>query len=86
MKGRKMTCLQSNAFLNRILYLCVTELSSYNGASISLTTNWTKSQSNCKDPLYTVNSGSDICELIRVKMPPKQGCGRIFSKLRFRVM
>jgi hypothetical protein len=64
-----MTCLQSNAFLNRILYLCVTGLSSYNGASISLTTNWTKSQSNCKDPLSTVNSATDICELNEIFLP-----------------
>ena len=58
-----MSCLQSNAFLNRILYLCVTGLLTDNGASISLTTNWTKSQSNCKDPLSTVNNATDICEL-----------------------
>jgi hypothetical protein len=56
-------CLQSNAFLNRILYLCVTGLLTDNGASISLTTNWKKSQSNCKDPLSTVNNATDICEL-----------------------
>jgi hypothetical protein len=58
-----MSCLQSNAFLNRILYLCVTGLSSDNKASISSTTNWTKSQSNCKDPLSTVNNATDMCVL-----------------------
>ena len=58
-----MSCLQSNAFLNRILYLCVTGLSSDNGASHSLTANWNKSQSNCKNPLSTLNNATDICEL-----------------------
>ena len=58
-----MSCLQSNAFLNKILYLCVTGLSSDNKASISSTTNWNKSRSNCKDPLSTVNNATDICEL-----------------------
>ena len=58
-----MYCLQSNAFLNRILYLCVTGLSSDNGASHSLTANWNKSQSNCKNPLSTLNNATDICEL-----------------------
>ena len=63
MEGRKMSCLQSNAFLNKIFYVCVTGLSSDNGASISSTTNWTKSRSNCKDPDSTVNNATDMCEL-----------------------
>jgi len=58
-----MSRLQSKAFLNKIFYLCVTGLSSDNGTSISSTTNWNKSQSNCKDPLSTVNNATDICEL-----------------------
>ena len=58
-----MSCLQSNAFLNKILYLCATGMSSDNGASISSTTNWNKSESNCKDPHSAVNSATDICEL-----------------------
>ena len=29
----------------------------------SSTTNWTKSQSNCKDPLSTENNATDICRL-----------------------
>ena len=63
MEGRTMSCLQSNGFLNKILYLCVTGLSSDNKASISSTTNWNKSRSNCKDPLSTVNNATDMCEL-----------------------
>ena len=63
MEGRKISCLQSNVFLNKILYLCVTGLSSDNKASISSTTNWNKSQSNCKNQLSTVNNAADICEL-----------------------
>ena len=58
-----MSCLQSNAFLNKILYLCVTGLSSDNKAAISSTTNWNKSRRNCKDPLSTVNNATDMCEL-----------------------
>jgi hypothetical protein len=58
-----MSCLQSNACLNKIFYVCVTGLSSDNGASISSTTNWTKSRSNCKDPHSTVNNATDMCEL-----------------------
>jgi len=58
-----MSCLQSNAFLNTILYLCVTGLSSGSKASINSTTNWNKSRSNCKDPHSTVNSATDMCEL-----------------------
>jgi hypothetical protein len=58
-----MSCLQSNAFLNKILYLCVTGLSRDNKASISSTTNWNKSRSNCKDPLSTVNNATDMCVL-----------------------
>ena len=53
----------NNAFLNKIFYLCVTGLSSDNKASISSTTNWNKSRSNCTDPLSTVNNATDICEL-----------------------
>jgi hypothetical protein len=45
------------------LYLCVTGLSSDNGASHSLTANWNKSQSNCKDPLSKENNLTDKCEL-----------------------
>jgi hypothetical protein len=63
MEGRKMSCLQSNAFLNKILYPCVTGLPSDNRAFINSTTNWNKSQSNCKDALSTVNSATDICKL-----------------------
>jgi hypothetical protein len=63
MEGRKMSCRQSHAFLNKILYLCVTGLSSDNKGSISSTANWNKSRSNSKDPLSTVNNATDMCEL-----------------------
>jgi hypothetical protein len=58
-----MSCLQSNAFLNTILYLCVTGLSSGSKASINSATNWNQSRSNCKDPHSTVHNATDMCEL-----------------------
>jgi hypothetical protein len=50
-------------FLNEIFHFCVTGLHSDNGVSISSTTNWNKSQSNCKDLYSTVNNATDVCEL-----------------------
>jgi len=63
MDSRKISCLQSNVFLNKIFYFCVTGLYSDNEVSINSTTNWTKSQSNCKDPYSTEKHATDICEL-----------------------
>jgi hypothetical protein len=59
----KISCLQSNVFLNKIFYFCVTGLNSVKGVSISSTTNWNKSQSNCKDPNSKENHATDVCEL-----------------------
>ena len=53
---KKTSCLQNNAFLNKILYFCVTGLP-------TSTANWNKSQSNCKDPLSKENNLTDKCEL-----------------------
>jgi hypothetical protein len=51
MKGRKM------------FYFCVTGLPGDHEASISSTTNWNKSQSNCKAPNSKDNHATDLCEL-----------------------
>jgi len=59
-------------------------LSSDNGASISSTTNWTKSQSNCKDPLSKENNATDMCELN--KDTTETGLWTNIFELRFRVM
>jgi hypothetical protein len=53
---RKISCIQSKAFLNKIFYICVIGLP-------SSTTNWTKSQSNCKTPNSKENNATDICKL-----------------------
>ena len=64
MDSRTLSCLQSKAFLNKIFHFCVTGLNSDNEVSISSTTNWNKSQSNCKDLLYSKeNHATDVCEL-----------------------
>ena len=60
---QKISCLQSNPLLNKIFYFCETGLYSDNGVSISSTTNWNKSQSNCKIPNSKENHTTDICEL-----------------------
>ena len=56
-------CLQSNVFLNKIFYFCVTGLYSDKEASISSTTNWNTSQINCKTLNSKENNATDICEL-----------------------
>jgi len=56
MEGTQLSCLQSNAFKNQIFYFSVTGFH-------SSTTNWTKSQSNCKDRFSKENHATDICEL-----------------------
>jgi len=48
--------------LNQIFYFCVTGFHSDNGVSISSTTNWNKSQSNCKALNSKENHAADICE------------------------
>jgi hypothetical protein len=58
-----MSCLQSNVFLNQILYFSITGFHSDNGVSTNSTTNWNKSQSNCKTPNSKENNATDICEL-----------------------
>jgi hypothetical protein len=63
MEGRKMSCLQSNVFLNQILYFSITGFHSDNGVSINSATNWNKSQSNCKTSNSKENNATDICEL-----------------------
>ena len=63
MECRKISCLQSNVFINKIFYFCVTGLYSDKEASISSTTNWNKSQSNCKTLSSKENNATDICEL-----------------------
>jgi len=63
MESRKISCIQSNVFLNKIVYFCATGLPSDNGLSINSTTNWNKSQSNCKDPLSKENNATDMCKL-----------------------
>jgi hypothetical protein len=50
-------------FLNEIFYFCVTGLHSDSGVSISSTTNWNKSQSNCKTQNYMENHATDMCKL-----------------------
>ena len=59
----QISCLQRNVFLNKIFYSCVTGLPSDNELSINSTTNWTKSQSSCKDPFTKENNATDVCEL-----------------------
>jgi hypothetical protein len=61
MECRKKSCLQSNVFLNKLFHFCVTD--SDKEASTSSTTNWTKSQSNCKTLSSKENNATDICEL-----------------------
>jgi hypothetical protein len=56
-------CLQSNVFLNKIFYFCVTGLYSDKEASTNSTTNWNKSQSNCQSLNSKENNATDICEL-----------------------
>ena len=51
-----MSCLQGKDFLNTLIYFCVTGLA-------SSSTNWTRSQSNCKTPTSMDNHATDICEL-----------------------
>ena len=63
MECRKISCLQINAFLNKIFYFCVTGLPSENELSINSTTNWNKSQSNCKDPHSKENNATDMCKV-----------------------
>ena len=63
MEGRQISCLQSNAFLNKILYFCVTGLPHDNELSINSTTNWNTSQSNCKHKLSKENNATDMCKL-----------------------
>jgi hypothetical protein len=63
MESRTISCLQSKAFLNKILYLCVTGLYSDNEVSISSTTNWNKSQSNCKHLNSRENHAINVCDL-----------------------
>ena len=63
MGGRKIYCLQSNVFLNKIYHFCVTGLPSDKEASISSTTNWNKSQNNCKALNSKENNATDVCEL-----------------------
>jgi hypothetical protein len=46
-----------------MFYFCVTGLYSDQGVSISSTTNWNKSQSNCKTPNSMENHATDLCEL-----------------------
>ena len=50
-------------FLNEIFYFCVTGLHSDSGVSISSTTNWNKSQSNCKTQNYMENHATDMWKL-----------------------
>ena len=52
-------CLESN----NIFYFRETGLYSDNGVSISSTTNWNKSQSNCKTLNSKENHATDVCEL-----------------------
>ena len=63
MDSRKISCVQSKAFLNKTFYFCVTGLYSDNEVSISSTTNWNKSQSNCKALNSKENHATDVCEL-----------------------
>jgi hypothetical protein len=63
MECRKISCLQSNVFLNKIFYFCVTGLYSDKETSTSSTTNWNKSQINCKTLSSKENNVTDICEL-----------------------
>jgi hypothetical protein len=58
-----MSCLQSYPLLNNIFYFCETGLYSDNEVSINSTTNWNKSQSNCKDPLSKENNATDMFKL-----------------------
>ena len=60
-----MSCLQSNVFLNKICYFCVTGSYHDKEASISSTTNWNKSQSNCKTPNSKIYDAVDLCELTK---------------------
>ena len=63
LEGRNLSYLQRNVFLNKIFYFCVTGLSTVNGVSISSTTNWKKSQSNCKALNSKDNNVTDMCKL-----------------------
>ena len=63
MEGKQISCLQSNVFLSKIFYFCVTGLPSDNELSIYSTTNWTKSQSSCKHPFSKENNATDMCKL-----------------------
>lgn len=57
-------CLAYRQCLYKYLfYIRVTGSHSDNEVSISSTTNWNKSQSNCKDPYFRVNHTTDMCEL-----------------------
>jgi len=49
--------------LNQILYFCITGFHSDNEVSISSTTNWNKSQSNCKNQHSKENNATDMCKL-----------------------
>ena len=51
------------SIFKRNIYFCVTGLYSDKEVSISSTTNWNKSQSNCKDPNSKENNATDVCEL-----------------------
>jgi hypothetical protein len=55
-----MSCLQSNSFLKTISYLCVT---GDNEVYINPTTNWNKSQSNCKAPNSKEINATDMWSL-----------------------
>ena len=57
-------CLAYRQCLYKYLfYIRVTGFHSDNEVSISSTTNWNKSQSNCKDSNSKKNHATDLCEL-----------------------
>jgi len=51
------------ALLSQIFYFCVTGFPSDNELSINSTTNWNKSQSNCKNQNSKENNATDMCKL-----------------------
>ena len=57
-----MSCLQSNAFVANIFYFCITGLPSDNEPFSNSTTNWNKSQINCKTPNSMENHATNMCE------------------------
>jgi hypothetical protein len=63
MEGRQISCLQSNAFLNKILYFCVTGLPHDNELSINSTTNWNTSQSNINICMVYLHSKCNDCRI-----------------------